>query len=429
MTKHRFVVLGGGVAGLVVAMRLGQRFGRRGRAEVTLVDHAPAHVWKPMLHTFASGTADYRNESLSYIDHAARNGYRFVPGDLAEVDRARKELSLDPVLLHDGTSRFGGGKISYDTLVVAVGSHPNDFGTPGAVEHCHFLNDVTQAECFHDALRAASVNALSTGEDVTVAIVGGGATGVELASELTKGRDILSRYLPKAKAPKLRITLIESGMRLLGGLPQQVSDAATSKLRQLGVVVELNAKVTSVDGSGLALAGGHRVEAKLRVWAAGVQAPRLLSQIQGLELSKAGQLVVGPTLQTTRDPAIFALGDCASLVNTDGKPVPTTAQAARQEAVFLASMLYRCIRFGRPLRNFKYRDFGSVVSLGGYTAYGTLGRHGLLPATFMQGRVAQFGHAALYRMHQLELNGPVQGTALWFADRLRRAARPGVRLD
>ena len=427
MAKHRFVVVGGGVAGLTVAMRLGVLLGRKGRADVTLVDHAPAHIWKPMLHTFASGTADYRNESLSYIEHAARNSYRYVTGDLAGVDRARREVLLDPVLLHDGATRFGGGTLGYDTLVLAVGSRANDFGTPGAVEHCHFLNDITQAERFHDALRLAAADALSTREDVTIAVVGGGATGVELVAELSKARDILSRYLPKA--PQLRMTLIEPGKRLLGALPERVSAAVTAKLRELGVTVELNARVVSADAAGFALKDGRRIEARLRLWAAGVQAPPCLSGIIGLETSKIGQLLVGPTLQTTRDPAIFALGDCASLHGPNGKPVPATAQAGRQEALFLSRSLYRRHRFGRTLRGFRFRDFGSLVSLGGYTAYGTLGRQGLLPATFIEGWVAEMGHAALYRAHQLELNGAGRAAALWLADTVRRPTRPGLRLD
>lgn len=424
---HQIVILGGGIAGIVLAMRLGNTLARRSRADITLVDRMPAHVWKPMLHEFAAGTADVRSESLSFIAHAARNHYRFMPGSLDGVDRTTRKIALGPVELKDRSAHLGDRALPYDTLILAVGSRANDFGTPGVSEYCHAIDDVASAERFHDAASSAALDALAADEDIGIAIVGGGATGVELAAELSRASDILAGYAPHRA--RLRLTLIESGNRLLAPLPERVSAAALAKLRQLGIDVRLDTKVKAADANGFQLANGGRIDARLRVWAAGVKAAPVLAGIDGLESSHAGQLKVGPTLQTTNDPDIFAVGDCASLPGPGDHPVPATAQAARQQATFLARSLFRKLRFGRPLKRFTYHDFGSIVSLGGYTAYGSLGRQALFPGTFLEGKVAELGHAALYRAEQLELNGPARGVALMLADGFRSLARPALRLD
>ena len=125
---------------------------------------------------------------------------------------------------------------------------------------------------------------------------------------------------------------------------------------------------------------------------------------------------------------MFALGDCSSFLGLDGRSLPTTAQVARQQAVFLARSLVGYLRQNRPLAEFHFRDMGSLVSLADYAAYGTLGSYGFFRGGFLRGHLAHLAHAALYRMHQMDLYGPVRGGVTWFADDLYRAVRPRIHL-
>jgi NADH dehydrogenase len=164
-----------------------------------------------------------------------------------------------------------------------------------------------------------------------------------------------------------------------------------------------------VDAQGVSLDQDRRIAAGLVVWAAGVKGPAVMSNLDGVEISRRGQALLADTLQTKTDERIFALGDCSDLAGADGKPLPSTAQMARQQALFLAKSLASHIKSGEPLGHFKYRDMGSLVALGEYAAYGTLGSYGFLKGAAFKGWLAHMGHAALYRMHQLDINGPVRG--------------------
>ncbi|MGH6812790.1 MAG: NAD(P)/FAD-dependent oxidoreductase [Methylocella sp.] len=426
---QRVVVLGGGIAGIVTATHLARKLGRTNAAEVLLVDHNLAHVWKPMLHTFAAGTANYSTQSISFAPHATRNGYKFWPGDLCGLDRTRKAVELGPITLPDGNSQLPGRSIPYDILILAIGSHSNDFETPGVKEHCYFIDDVGQALTFNAALRSTIIQSMDNKTETGVVIIGGGATGVELAAELTRRMDIFASYLSDKTPPRLRLTLIETAPTLLGGFPERISQAVKDKLTQLGVDVRTGTKVVGADERGVSLDGGQRADAALRVWAAGVKAPPIAAKLDGLNVNRKGQIEVRPTLQTREDDSIFALGDCASCAAADGKPLPTTAQVARQQAVFLASSLSDHLTRNKPPSEFKFRDMGSLVALGDYAAYGSLGQHGFLHGAQFKGWLAMIGHASLYRMHQLDLNGLVKGGVGWLADDLTRLAGPRIGLN
>jgi NADH dehydrogenase len=171
------------------------------------------------------------------------------------------------------------------------------------------------------------------------------------------------------------------------------------------------------------------ISADLKVWAAGVKAPALLDTLAGLERTRSGQLVVGATLATAADPHIYAVGDCASPVLPGrSAPVPTTAQAAHQFSLYLCKHLPDLIA-GKSAPAASYHDFGSIVSLGGYDAFGSLGRFGFFDGGFIRGRVAQLGHALLYRSYQARLHGLWRGSLLWLADTLARRVKPEARLS
>jgi NADH dehydrogenase len=431
---HRIVVVGGGAGGVELVTRLGDRLGRRGHAQVTLIDSALTHVWKPLLHEFAAGTLSIDHDALDYAAQARRHHFTFRLGAMEGLDREQREVVVAPSCDEKGEEITPRRRIGYDTLVIAVGSMNNDFGTPGVHEHTIRLETKDDADRFHRQLIDTSIRANSRPGPlghgaISIAIVGGGATGVELCAELHRATRTLASYGLERIDPDrdVRIVLIEAGPRILPALHERLSSAALDLLHGLGIEVMTGRRVTGVDAAGVMLDGGERIEADLKVWAAGVKAPDFLKEIGGLETNRLNQLVVRDTLQTTRDDAIFALGDCAAAPLPDGKIVPPRAQAAHQEASLLARSL--CARIqGRPLFAFRYRDFGSLVSFGDYTAIGNVVGQLTGRNLWVAGRFARLMYWSLYRMHLLALHGVVRVVLDTLAHWLKRRDEPRVKL-
>jgi NADH:quinone reductase (non-electrogenic) len=422
------VVVGGGVAGIILATRLGRLLGCRGQARVSLIDRSWIHVWKPMLHTFAAGTWNIYQQQVQFVAHARMHHFEYIPGQLDAIDRPARRIRLAP-LKADGVVVAGIRELVYDVLVLAFGSRANDFGTPGVVEHCHFIDSQDQADAFNARLRAHVVRSFAQGGDIDIAIVGGGATGVELAAELSRMVELAAGYGEAEIRRRLRLTLLESAPRILSAFPEAVSDLAASQLHLLGVDVRTGVRVVAADADGFQLEGGERVPAALKVWAAGIRASGSFED-SGLELNRAGQVVVGPNLLAKGEQHIFALGDCASLVPEGaGRPLPSTAQVANQQAVHLIRHLPNWLRRGKPVPPFSFRDFGALVALSGYNAFGTLGRFGFFKGGFIKGRFAQLSHAVLYRRHQLSLHGPSRAALLWLAERINALVQPTIRIS
>src|SRR5262249_61563765 len=170
-----------------------------------------------------------------------------------------------------------------------------DFGTPGVIENCHFIDDIGQALLFSDRLRSRVLMAIGARTDLHLVIVGGGATGVEFAAELCHYIETLSRYATDEMPTHLRMTLIETGPRLLGPFPERISKSVEAKLRQLGIDVRTKTKVVGADAKGVILGGGQRIEAALVVWGAGGKAPGDVSTLVGLDVNDHRQSVGQPT--------------------------------------------------------------------------------------------------------------------------------------
>ncbi len=425
---HRLVIVGGGVAGIDLATHLEGRKLDRGKLTVTLIDREGAHVWKPMLHTIAAGTANVYLQQTSYFAQAHRHGFRYEPGEVVAVERSGKSVTVAPLIIGD-KAIVPERQVPYDTLILAIGSVANDFGTPGVKENCYRIDSRTDAMAFNDAMRRAMIDAVMARTQLHVAIVGGGATGVEMAAEIVQSVEFIQAYGVTDATSRLKVTLIESGERLLAPFPPHISELAKVRLERLGVTVRLSERVTSADATGFSLGSGERIDAAMKVWAAGVRTPALTQRIDGLECAPSGQVIVTPTLQSTVDPSIFAVGDCGRLVvKGQDRPVPPTAQAAFQQALYLGRYLPRILAGGK-VPDFKYRDFGSLVSLGGYDAYGSLGKFGIFKQRFIKGKMAQLGHLLLYRRHQARIHGFGHGSLLWLSDLVAAKVRPKVRLD
>ncbi len=270
---HDIVIIGGGAGGLELAARLGRRLGRReGRRRVTLIDRSVFHLWKPSLHEVAAGSLDSHQEGLSYPLLSRRNHFRFVLGDLTGLDAAARTVTLAEIRDDDGEVLVPPRTLGFQTLVLATGSGSNLFDTPGAAEHAHLLEDVADAEAFHRRLTTALLAASVSQERVLrIAIVGAGATGVELSTELLEGHGELVAGLSGDQTFQMKVTIVEAASRILGGLPEKVAAKAARALTERGIGLMTDAEVQRVTAQGLETSQGP-VPADLVVWAAGVKA-------------------------------------------------------------------------------------------------------------------------------------------------------------
>ena len=432
---HRIIVVGGGAAGLELVTRLGDRLGRQRRARITLVESARTHLWKPLLHEVAAGSMDPGEYEVNYLAQAHWHGFRYRFGEMIGVDRSAKEVHLAATFDDEGRQITPPGSVGYDTLVIANGSVTNDFGTQGVAEHAVPLETPAEAARFNRRLVNACIRAQTQDGPVRpgqlhVAIVGAGATGAELAAELHRTtREVVTYGLDRIDPERdIRIVLIEAADRILPGLPERISEAARRLLDRMGIEVHTGAKVTQVTADGLQLVDGSFIASELVVWAAGVKAPEVLRRLDGLEMNSVNQLVVEPTLQTTRDPDIFAIGDCAACPRQgEPTPVPPRAQAAHQEATHLLRQIEHRLR-GKPLLPYSYRDFGSLVSLGKHSTVGNLMGFLFGRGFFIEGLFAGVMYRSLRTLHERALHGTPRALLGLLARALSRRTGPPVKL-
>ncbi|GKV89117.1 MULTISPECIES: NAD(P)/FAD-dependent oxidoreductase [Pectobacterium] len=427
----KIVIVGGGAGGLELATSLGHKLGRKKKAEITLVDRNHSHLWKPLLHEVATGSLDDDMDALSYLAHARNHYFQFQLGMLTDIDREQQQIQLAEVCDEQGDVLVAARRIPYDILVVALGSASNDFGTPGVKDHCIFLDNPKQARRFHNEMLNLFLKFTANQEEkerVNIAIVGGGATGVELSAELHNAVKQLHSYgFDGLDNQTLNVTLVEAGERILPALPPRISAAAHQELNNIGVRVLTKTMVTSAERGGLNTKDGEFIEADLMVWAAGIKAPDAMKEIAGLETNRINQLVVEPTLQTTRDPNIFAIGDCASCPQEGGGFVPPRAQAAHQMASRCHSNIIALLN-GQTLKPYVYKDHGSLVSLSKFSTVGSLMGNLMRGSVMVEGRIARFVYISLYRMHQVALHGYVKTGLMMLVGGINRVIRPRLKL-
>lgn len=433
--KTQIVIVGGGAAGLELATRLGAHYGRA-RHDIILVDENRTHIWKPLLHEVAAGSLDANLDEVGYREHCHKWGYRYFKGTLARIDRAAQRIHLAPIVDDRGDEIVGTQQLRYDYLVLAYGSVTNDFGTPGVAENCMFLDRRVDADRFRDRLldQCLRVSRAMSADDrgdarVRVSIVGGGATGVELAAELFNAADALSYYgLEVFDRGRLEVTLIEAGPRILPALPERLAASARDELANLGVRVRTATPVVESTRAGMMTGDGELIAADLQVWAAGVKARPIAEGLDGLELARSGQVVVTPSLQSVTDAKVLAIGDCAYCVLPgEERPIPPRAQAAHQMAATAFANLKRLMA-GRPVKPFVYRDRGSLVSLSRFSTVGTLMGNLVGGRMAVEGRLARIIYLSLYRLHLVAIHGWIKGTALIMVGHANRVVRPRLKL-
>jgi len=422
------VIVGGGAGGLELATRLGHKLGKKGKARIVLIDKNRTHVWKPLLHEVATGSLDTNTDGVVYRAHGAKHGYKFILGTMDGLNQTAKQVLLSAIVDADGKDILPERHIDYDQLVLAVGSVSNDFGTAGVAKECYFLDSQAQAERFHRALLNQFLRVHQKDEDqLSLSIVGGGATGVELSAELCHVADILKVYDMPDLSGKLKVNLIEAGPRILPALPERISVSAKAELSRLGINVMEGVIVQEAKGDGFYTKTGECVKSDLMVWAAGVKAPDFIKALEVFETTRNGQIMVKPTLESTVDDDIYVLGDCCAFENADGSFVPPRAQSAHQMATTVGNNIIARLA-GKPEKPFVYKDHGSLVNLSRYSTVGSLMGNLGSGKMFVEGRIARLMYVSLYRMHQCAVYGWMGASLLYFANKIGRSVQPKMKL-
>lgn len=401
---QKIIIIGGGAGGLELATDLGDKLGKTDKAQITLVDKNSYHLWKPLLHEVATGVLDEQVDNIYYASQGQQHNFEFTQGTFTDLDRDSKRIT---VINHNDESI----SIDYDILVIAIGSTSNDFGTPGVKEHCIFLDDQNAAIRLRETLINKFTSFCSIIDDhqntdqdkIRIAIVGGGATGVELASELPNMVETFGACgRNKMCSDLLDVSVIEATDRILPALPEKTAISITKTLEKQGIHVLTKTMITKAENDGFYPKDGDIIKADIMIWTAGVKAPDYLKEISGLESSRSNQLVVKPTLQTSRDDSIFVIGDCAYAMQENGHASPPTAQAAHQMAKICYENIINILN-NNPLKSFKYTDNGTIISLHD-TAQGVVKIAGKSEMS-VKGWFALIIHRLLYRMHQASLLG------------------------
>ena len=433
--KTQIVVVGGGAGGLGLVRKLACEH-RRDTHDVTLVDMNRTHIWKPLLHEVAAGSLDASMDEVGYGGHAGKWGYRFFLGKLESIDRENRTITTAPLIDPDGERVLDRQEIPFDYLVLAIGGVSNDFGVPGVRENAMFLDYRQDSDKFRHKLLNACFRAnlaKRSGEkgkqQVRVCVIGGGATGVELSAELYNAATKLHKFgLSEFDDKMLKVTLLEAGDRILPMLNEELALTAQNELSELGVDVRTSTQVTEISKGLVHVKEGASVEADLIVWAAGVKAANETRGMSDLELARGNQFVVRPTLQTTKDERIFAIGDCCSCtLPGEERPVPPRAQSAHQMASTVLKNI-NSLQRNEPQQDFVYNDKGSLVSLSRFSAVGSLMGNLVGGRMAIEGRLARLAYASLYRMHILAVHGLLRGLTLILAGHVNQIVRPKLKL-
>lgn len=356
--RPRIVIIGAGFAGIEVAKAVG----RAGLA-ATVVDRQNHHLFQPLLYQVATA-------ALSAPDIASpiRSILRPYPsvtvllGEVEEIDTEARRVSC-----------AHGKVLDYDILVLAPGTRTGYFGNEDWAPFAPGLKSLEDARAIRSRLLLAFERAEREPDAelrrrlLTLAVIGGGPTGVEMAGSIAElTRHTLARDFRNISPEETRILLIEAAPRILGGFDEELGGYALERLKRLGVTVMLGQKVEEIDARGLTVDGRH-IPAGLVIFAAGVTSSRLGEQL-GVETDSAGRVPVLPTLEVEGLPGVFVLGDAAAFRDADGEPLPGLAQVAKQQGIHLGRALVEHIREGTPLPPFTYRSRGNTAIIGRHAA-------------------------------------------------------------
>lgn len=362
----RIVILGGGFAGIATAQELERRLGPD-EARIVLISRENFSVFTPMLPEVSSGALDIR-----HIVTPIRAQLRRTQFILADVDAV--DLELHTVSYVHTLSGIA-GTASYDHLVVAIGAGTSTFGLPGVAERVFALKTLEDAGILRNRFMwllelADTADEIERKRLLTIAVVGGGFTGVETAGEIVELFASVHRFYPQVRKDDVRIVLVEGGPVLLQGLPERMGSYSKSDLQRRGVEVITSDGVRSADDDGLMLQSGLRIDTKTIVWSAGVK-PRALAGMESVATGKNGLIPAQSDMNVPGHPGLWVIGDCALIPRPEGGYYPQTAQHAIREGPVLGKNIVAAIR-GKKTELFKYNALGMMASLGARKAVAQL---------------------------------------------------------
>ncbi|OXA51182.1 NADH dehydrogenase [Folsomia candida] len=428
---HKLLVVGGGAGGLELVAHLG--LAKHSNVEMTLLDGRPTHIWKPLLHEVATGSFNSGQDELNYFSHSAENNYKFLLGWMGGLDRKNKIVKVDALKV-GGKLLCGPRDLHYDTLVMAIGSVPDTFGTPGATKHCLFLNSPHDADELRLKMLIQGLSIIYGASEVPklrIGIVGAGATGIELAAEIH--HTIESLAMTGFKLDNLETTIIEASPRILSMADEKLAQFAKESLEKKNIQILTDTKITGVTDKGFILGNGTFLKKELRVWTAGVRSPRWLTKT-GLSTNHQSRILTNDYLQSVDDPDVFAIGDCSATHVQPGmqghiKILPTTAQVAHQQSVWLRHYLKKRIIDGDTsgAAPFEFRSQGFLVSLGHRTAVGSLAIIRGMKDYQVKGHLAKGLYVTLYRKHQAAIFGVPKMCSLLIGDQFHYMAMPELK--
>ncbi len=362
----RIVILGGGFAGIAVAQRL-ESLLRPGEAEIALISRENFSLFTPMLPEVSSGGLDVRNVATPIRTQLHKT--QFILADLTNIDLTKNEVSFVHTLSEET------GSLTYDQLVIAVGSTISTFNLPGVAERVFALKTLEDAGILRNRivylleLADSLTDPLERAKLLTVVVVGGGFTGVEAAGEFVELFHSVVRYYPTIKLSEIRLVLVEGGPVLLSGLPEKMGTYSLKNLRKRKVEIITGDGVAGADDSGIVLQSGRRIDTATIVWSAGVKPSPIVAKTS--LPTKRGALIVGQDFRVQGTTNVWAAGDCAAIPDGEGGTYPQTAQHAIREGPVLAENIVAVLR-GRPTKPFRFHSLGMMASLGARKAVAQL---------------------------------------------------------
>ena len=430
----RIVIVGGGAGGLELATRLGDKYGRKGKLDITLIERNRTHVWKPKLHEIAAGSMDISAHEVDYLAQSYWHGFRYRIGEMIGIDRDRRQVQVAPYFDAEGREVTPKRTFDYDVLVVAIGSQNNDFGTPGVVEHAIKLESQADARRFHERMVNACIRAHAQSSplgahQLKVAIIGAGATGVELAAELHRTtREVVAYGLDQVDPQKdIRITLIEAADRVLPALPERVSKETEKLLGRLGR--QCAGRRQGLRGRRRPCEPGGRPDDSRRT-------DRLGCGRQGARRPEGYRRPRNQPHQSARRPA-DAANDARRQHLCHRRLRGLLMGRARQCAASRAGGPSAVVppvfpdsaaSAGEPFKHYRYRDFGSLVSLGEFSTVGSMMGALVGGNLVFAGIFARMMYLSLYKMHEHALHGSVKVALDTLARLITRRTEPHVKL-
>lgn len=356
----KIAIIGGGFGGLQTALKLEKKFRGNKNISLTLIDKREYHLFTPNLYEVATAgeeltTIGQIKKSITFPFKEILKGknIQFVQGEVTMLDAQKKQIIL------------GSKKLDYDYLVLALGSQSDFFNIPGAQENAMVLKDLPDALRIRNKIgfvMEAQRFELNK-KNLHFVIAGGGYTGVELAGELKGLVDFLA-WQNQYPREKVTIEMIEGNNKLIAGFDDRMSRDALGRLKELGVEVRLSERISAVDPHFISLLSGEKLAYDILFWSAGVKACHIHTSME-MPLDLRGRLHTNEFLQVKDFPNIFALGDMACIMGTDGRPVPSSAQDAEDQAKYVAYALPSIVQNKKPRKPYKNLKHGFIVNVGG----------------------------------------------------------------